>query len=332
MYKRRLVAGLMALSMVAVGLVGCSQRAQTQPSAGAVEQTPSPTPVPTYSRGDDKTGKMTVMSIDDLDIDLKNDKVIALTFDDGPNPINTVSLLETLKEEDVPATFFVLGELVEQYPEVVEQAFKQGCEIGSHTYDHKQLTKLSEDQVLEEIDKTSEAVKEATGYTPIIIRPPYGSVNETVQSYVDQAFILWDVDTLDWKSKDPDQIDSIVMKNVKDGDVILMHDIYGTTGKAVARVIPKLKEEGFKFVTVTQLMQIQALRGEKIDYVRGETDYIVGDIEPLYTPEPSASSSAKATSSAKSSASPKKTSVKSTATKKPSATPKRTASDGDYGD
>lgn len=303
-----LLAGLLCIALLC-GIVGCRSRLDTSTTAGAAtaataaatpsataaqSSAPAATPTPaTTAQTVSQDGKMAVGSIDPdvLGFDPLTEKVVALTYDDGPNPINTVSLLAYLKEENVRATFFMLGSLVANNPDVVQTAYEQGCEIGNHSYDHSQYTKLTYSEMLDEqLERTDEAIRKATGAIPIINRAPYGENNDEILDAMGEVNVLWSVDTLDWESKDPDAVLSIVQDEVKDGSVILMHDIYETTGQATRQIVPYLKEQGYHFVTVTQMVQIYKLRGESPDFLRGDTAYIDGDITPAVTPEETQSS------------------------------------------
>lgn len=186
-------------------------------------------------------------------------KVIALTFDDGPSKY-TDEIIEILKENDANATFFVLGNKVEIYAETIKKSLSYGNEIGNHSYNHKWLAKLSQDEVTEQITKTQEIIKTYTGYTPKLIRPTYGNVNNNIRNASDLDIVLWTVDTMDWKYKSVNTIVKRATSKVKDGDIILMHDIHKRTMLALKKIIPILKEQGYEFVTVSELKEIQLLR------------------------------------------------------------------------
>lgn len=187
----------------------------------------------------------------------KNIKAVALTFDDGPNKQTTNRLLDILEENNVKATFFVLGDRAEKDAETLKRIYNDKMEIGSHTYSHKQLTKMSAENIKNEVDKTNNAIYKAIGQNPTLIRPPYGSYNENVKSLSGVPIVLWSVDTLDWKSKNADAIYKEVTESVKDGSVLLFHDIYSTSVDAVERIIPELKNRGYEMVTVSELAEIK---------------------------------------------------------------------------
>lgn len=181
-------------------------------------------------------------------------KLVALTFDDGPKPETTKELLQYLKSQQVPATFFVLGSQANRYPEIVKQAYDDGNQIGSHTYNHLNLPKLSEAQQKDEISQTATLIQKIVGKYPNLLRPPYGAFNDQISKATNAGLALWNVDSLDWQSKNPDAIYNTVMSNVTDGSIILMHDIYSTSVAGVKKLIPALKQQGYTFVTMNQLI------------------------------------------------------------------------------
>lgn len=187
------------------------------------------------------------------------DKIVALTFDDGPSKY-TDSILNTLKKYDACATFFVIGNKVDFYDETLNKMLKNGNEIGNHSYSHKWLNRLSEQEFKNELNKTQEEVKKATGYTPKLFRPTYGGYSDRLKKYTDLTFVLWDVDSSDWKVKNTDKIIKNVIPNVKDGSIVLMHDNHKYAADAIEAVVKKLKEEGYEFVTVSELLELKELR------------------------------------------------------------------------
>ncbi|WP_274308427.1 polysaccharide deacetylase family protein [Solibacillus daqui] len=180
-------------------------------------------------------------------------KRIALTFDDGPNDKNTVQILSILQKYDVKATFFVIGLNVVKHPEIVKLAAQQGHEIASHTWSHKNLTKLTPAQLHDEIDRASNAIFEAIGQYPTTYRPPYGAINANVRDEIKMKSILWNIDTMDWQHKTPAKTLANVKLHAKDGGVILMHDIHKETAEALEAVIQYLIQENYEFVTVEEL-------------------------------------------------------------------------------
>lgn len=184
----------------------------------------------------------------------KNKKMVALTYDDGPS-IYTPRILKTLKENNSVATFFVVGNRVPMYSDTVKKAYGMGCEIGNHTYEHKILTRADAAGIREQVSKTNAAVKNITGTDPIVMRPPGGCVNDTVKSQTDMPMILWSIDTLDWRTRNAASTKTAVLDHVKDGDIVLMHDLYEATANASTTIIPTLVERGYQLVTVSELAE-----------------------------------------------------------------------------
>lgn len=181
-------------------------------------------------------------------------KRIALTFDDGPHPIYTPQMLELLKEEQVPATFFLLGENVELYGDVVKEIAKEGHLIGNHTYHHVQITSLSLEEACKEIQETSDLIEELTGTGTEYVRPPFGTWNEELEERLNLIPVMWSIDTKDWTTQNVDWIVRETVKHAEDHDIILMHDSYQSTVDAVKRIIEQLEAEGFEFVTVDEII------------------------------------------------------------------------------
>ena len=190
-----------------------------------------------------------------------NNPMIALTFDDGPGAY-TLQLLEGLEANQAKATFFMLGNRASVFPETVKRMVEIGCEVGNHSKSHVQLTTIDDEAVNVEITETNQAILDAGGKSPAYLRPPYGSSDDRVRSIANMPVVLWSVDTLDWKSRDVEQIKEAIRTTVQDGDIVLMHDIYETTVQAILELIPELKEQGYQFVTVSELA---ANRGVALD-------------------------------------------------------------------
>ena len=184
----------------------------------------------------------------------KKRPLIALTFDDGPGQY-TDKLLDCLEENNAHATFFMLGQLVGQYPDEVKRMVELGCEIGNHSWDHQDMLNLSIDDVIKEFGDTDQALIDACGQESTVIRPPYGDCNDEIISAVGKPFILWSIDSLDWKYLDADLDYNGIMNdsNLGDGAVILMHDIHGPSVDAALRLIPDLIAQGYKLVTVSEM-------------------------------------------------------------------------------
>ena len=182
----------------------------------------------------------------------KNTKFIALTFDDGPN-YNTSKVIDVLNKYNVKATFFVIGKNIKGHELILKKMVESNMEIGNHTYNHLLLTKYNKDTILSEIEKTNELIYEVTNTYPKILRPSYGSFNKKIKSIVNYPIIIWDIDTLDWKYKNSKRISNTILSKVKDGDIILMHDIYKSTLNSLDLVIPLLLENNYKLVTISEL-------------------------------------------------------------------------------
>ena len=179
---------------------------------------------------------------------------VALTFDDGPHRIYTRNLLDGLRERGVKATFFVVGENIPGNEDLIRQMEADGHLIGNHTYNHVQLDKISKEAAKEEIETTNQKIFEITGVYPAWLRPPYGEWRKNLDFYVEMFPVLWDVDTLDWKSKNVDSIMKIVRSEVSDGAVILMHDAYQSSVDAALQIVDLLMAEEYEFVTVEELI------------------------------------------------------------------------------
>lgn len=188
-----------------------------------------------------------------------DDKVVALTFDDGPSKY-TNKILDVLKKYDACGTFFLIGNKVDFYGDVLKRMLLEGSEIGNHSYDHKLLTRLSKADFQKEISKTQDAIKKVTGFTPTLFRPTYGGYTNILKSYTDLKFVLWDVDSRDWQVKTKDKIIKNILPNVKSGSIILMHDNHEYSLNALEDVLKSLKNQGYKFVTVSELLELKKLR------------------------------------------------------------------------
>ena len=179
---------------------------------------------------------------------------VALTFDDGPSPKYTPLLLDGLKERNVRATFFLLGKNVKENQELVQRMQAEGHLLGNHTYNHVQLNKIPETTARQEILKTNNEIYEATGKYPEYMRPPYGAWKKNMELCVEMLPVFWDIDTLDWKSQNVDAILKAAGEEPEDGSIILMHDEYQTSVEAALLLIDRLKEKGYEFVTVDELI------------------------------------------------------------------------------
>lgn len=193
------------------------------------------------------------------------DKKVALSFDDGPDKYYTVKILDVLKENDVPATFFLIGKRCKLYPDVVKRMQDEGHVIGNHTYNHPNIMKISEGKVRSELNDTSEIINDLVGYEPALFRSPYGSLDpKRVKLIANEGYkiIAWNVDSLDWKGLSAAEVKTNILENVVEGSIILQHsaggkgeDLSGSV-EALAEIIKVLKEDGYEFVTVDKLLDI----------------------------------------------------------------------------
>lgn len=186
----------------------------------------------------------------------ENGPVIALTFDDGPYPKVTGHILDVLEKNGVCATFFVLGSRIEGHEDMLTRMDELGCEIGNHSFSHADLTRLSKADCQRELSDTDAEIRRVTGHEASVVRPPYGYYNKTVMSAAERPLILWTVDTNDWRGKAPGEIADYVIQQAKEGSVILMHDQQTQTADAMEMIIPTLIEEGFRFVTISELIRL----------------------------------------------------------------------------
>ena len=192
----------------------------------------------------------------------KNKKLIALTFDDGPSN-NTKYFIKELQKRDALVTFFVVGNRVKKYEDVLKEAYLMGNQIGSHTYSHKNLLYLNEEEITKEIEKTNEAIYNVIGTKPTIIRVPYGNINKKIRSISNMNHILWNVDTLDWKYKNSNRVYKEIIKHAEDGNIILLHDIFKTSVNGVLKAIDELKKQGYGFVTIDEMVYLKNIKLDK---------------------------------------------------------------------
>ncbi|MEO6786210.1 MAG: polysaccharide deacetylase family protein [Chthoniobacteraceae bacterium] len=236
------------LSLVVCSLTACAAETPPAPDANYGQPiTPSPEPAKGQAR----------ITFSDCHVE---GPYIAITFDDGPSATQTPRLLKMLRDRGIKATFFCLGECVAQNPEIAQQIVREGHEIENHSWSHPQLTKLSESAVRDQIDRTQNVIRQTTGVTPTMLRPPYGAFTVRQRAWANATWgckiILWDVDSLDWKHRSPAKTESIIMKETRNGSIILCHDIHKTTVDAMPATLDALTAKGFKFVTVGELLKM----------------------------------------------------------------------------
>ena len=186
-------------------------------------------------------------------------KRIALTFDDGPHPSQTKRILDILDAYGVKATFFMIGVNVENYPDAAREVLTRGHEVGNHTYSHYHLKQQGEGKLEEELKRCEEILEKACACRPHLFRPPEGYVSDFVcrcSEREDYRLILWSVDTRDWEIRDAAKISERVLRQVKSGDIVLMHDYVARsrTPEALEILLPKLLEQGYQIVTVGELL------------------------------------------------------------------------------
>ena len=253
--------GVIVLSTLAIYL---AKSAEEEPDnvATRLSESPSPSPAPSAS---------SVAPVSTPSPTPKHRKyAVALTFDDGPKSAEpdkgikgTAALLDTLKQYDAHVTFFVVGKRCEIDADILKREVEEGHEIGNHSWDHAQLSKLSMSEVNKEIEDTTNIVKKLTGYTVTLVRPPYGSISDEMRKKLKYPMIIWNVETTDWKINTEDiseeekenKILKIIKKNVQDGSIILMHDIHETSCEAAKIIIPWLQEHDYDVLSVSELMQ-----------------------------------------------------------------------------
>src|SRR5216110_56030 len=185
---------------------------------------------------------------------------IAMTFDDGPSATLSPKLLDLLAAHHIKATFFVIGENVAEHPEIVARAAREGHEIANHSWSHPNLAKMSQESVRSQLQRTDDAIKNATGERPTLMRPPYGSITAREKRWIHDEFgyriILWDVDPYDWKRPGPAVVRNRILKETLRGSTVLSHDIHPGTIEAMPSTLDALEAKGFKFVTVSELLRM----------------------------------------------------------------------------
>ena len=187
-------------------------------------------------------------------------KQIALTFDDGPHPSLTPKILEILERYDVPATFFMVGQNIINYPDAARAVIKAGHEVGNHTFTHPHLPSLNEAAIMDEIGRCEDVLEELAEYRPHLLRTPQGALTPCLEKCLlddDYILVLWSLDTRDWDNKSTAYIVQTVLSSIKSGDIILMHDYIGYNSKtpeALEQIIPALLADGYEFVTVSALL------------------------------------------------------------------------------
>lgn len=187
-----------------------------------------------------------------------NGKYVALTFDDGPSPEVTPRILNILSEHNASATFFMLGGQVAYYPDLVKKVQEAGHEIGNHSMNHPDLSRLNDTDIKNEIQKTNDTIAKIVGYELRLFRPPYGAMNDNVKKItkeLNSSIILWTVDSLDWKSLNAKKVNEEIMSHVHPNGIVLMHDIHPSTADALPQLLDSLEDQGYEMVTVSQILE-----------------------------------------------------------------------------
>lgn len=184
----------------------------------------------------------------------ENDKMIALTFDDGPSSPNTERLLDGLRELNAHCTFFLVGYVSEYHKDLIKQMWEDGHQIASHTYDHPMLTKLSEGEIYDQLNTNKNIFNDALGFEcDYMLRPPYGDFNDFVLSVVHTPCFYWSMDTQDWQNTDPDVVYQAFLDQVQDGSIALLHDSHESSVDAALHAVETLQKEGYEFVTLEEM-------------------------------------------------------------------------------
>jgi polysaccharide deacetylase family sporulation protein PdaB len=190
-------------------------------------------------------------------VDTGEEKKVAISFDATWGADYTPKLLTTLKNENVKATFYLAGFWIEKYPNMVKQIAKAGHELGNHSYSHPHLNSLGEDEIRRELMQTHEMIKELTGKSCVVFRPPFGEYSNKVINVAKACgyqTIIWDVDSLDWKNLSAQEIQRRILEKVKPGSIVLMHNAGLNTPEALPGIIKALKQQGYKFTTTSELL------------------------------------------------------------------------------
>lgn len=243
-----LIVVIIAMVVQLVHLNGKQKQEKVMESRAVATEVPSAAPSPTATPGVERIRK-------DLD---KKKPMVAFTFDDGPYDKVTDRLVKVMAKNDSRATFFVVGNRVEKFADTLKNAYENGNQIATHTYDHSDLSKMKKAGIKKEMSLSVQVIKKITGQGPAMLRPPYGNVNDKMRKTIKIPMIYWSVDTEDWKSRNKKAILK-KCKSIEDGDIVLMHDLYPTTADAVSSLVPKLRKKGFQLVTVEELFYYKGI-------------------------------------------------------------------------
>ncbi len=259
------IAKLFALALSAMLLTGCGGAATSTNSEQTSQSTTASTTAATAETEATTTAATTTTATTTTAPTEKEEypvdaKFIALTFDDGPNTTTTVQVLDLLEKYDVTASFFLIGNNInDESAKVVKRAFDMGCEIHNHSKSHPAMNELSADEIIAEFTYTDDKIFEITGKRSGFFRPPYIAVSNDMLDNIDVPFIAG-IGCNDWDDKvTAERRTAMILRQVKDGDIILLHDMQGNdlTVEALDTLIPELKAQGYVFVTVTELFNIK---------------------------------------------------------------------------
>ncbi|MEM9446475.1 MAG: polysaccharide deacetylase family protein [Verrucomicrobiota bacterium] len=186
------------------------------------------------------------------------DLQVALTFDDGPHPINTPLLLDLLKEEKIKATFYLVGQTAAAYPDITKRIIDEGHEIGNHSWSHDNFTDLSYQEIAKEIDKTNALLEKHSGVKPATFRPPYGALRPAQKTWIHEKYqwpiVYWSIDPKDWTRPGIGEVSRRIVSGIHPGAIVLFHDTHNTTIQAMPDIIEKLKSKKYEFVTISKLL------------------------------------------------------------------------------
>lgn len=189
----------------------------------------------------------------------ESSRYIALTFDDGPKRETTTKLLDGLRERGASATFFLVGEQIEENRDLVERMKREGHQVGNHTWDHARLEGSSAEVLLREVNRTDEALRNILGEGSYWLRPPYGFLGEEEAKQLEVPLVKWSVDPRDWESRSTKKVVQAVLETVKPNDIVLLHDIYPTSVEAALQIVDDLQGKGYSFVTVEELLRLNGI-------------------------------------------------------------------------
>ncbi len=214
-----------------------------------------------------------------------SEKILAMTFDDGPHPSLTPKILDILKERNIKATFFVIGKQVKMYPDIIRRIIAEGHEIGNHTWTHCSLTSRSDEQIRKELQQSADAVFEVAHVRPQLVRPPYGAINTRIKNLLFTEFgystIMWSVDPQDWRRPGVSVVTSRLVSGAHPGAIMLAHDIHPPTILAMPPMFDQLISQGYQFVTVSQLMNLEKATMPVGVVITPNSKYLDQDPKPL---------------------------------------------------